>query len=150
MERLQYLTLTGEVRIHTDHANLVFIFNPTSLNPHLGEQQISKIHCWAIKLSAYDYSCVHIAGERNMWADLMTRWGATPQNVRRDLTVPLKSEHLEENRLDLPADVRAAQGLLTPKQHQDLGLVGDGMRNIWTLDRLVYVSDKLLISAREF
>lgn len=123
MERLQHLTLTGEVRIHTDHANLVFIFNPSSLNPHLGKQQLAKIHRWAIKLSVYDYSCVHFPGERNVWADLMTRSGAPSGKIRRLLTAPLKSEHLDESLNDLLQDVKATKELLSPKRRQDLGLI---------------------------
>lgn len=54
--------------------NLVIIFNPYSLNLHVGKQHLSKFHRWAIKLSIYEYCCIHFPGERILWNDLITGW----------------------------------------------------------------------------
>ena len=72
----------------------------------------------------------------------MTRWGAPYAKARRILTAPFQSENLDEELTTLFRDVRAAQSLLTPKQCQDLGLAKDIVRDVWTLDELVYVPDK--------
>lgn len=29
---------------------------------------------WAIKLSAYRYVIEHVSGDRNVWADMLSRW----------------------------------------------------------------------------
>lgn len=34
--------------------------------------------CWAVHLSIYDYTCVHIKSEENVWADLLVHWSASP------------------------------------------------------------------------
>ncbi len=61
-------------RIYTDHQNLRFIY---------GTYRTQKINVmcryerWAIKLLKFRYTIEHVPGERNLWADLLSRWGET-------------------------------------------------------------------------
>lgn len=37
---------------------------------------------WALKLSAFKYVVEHIPGEKNVWADMVTRWTVrSPRNA---------------------------------------------------------------------
>lgn len=79
MERISYFTLSGEVFIYTDHLNLVNDLEPQTQSPHLAKHVLSKVQLWGIRLSAFEYSCVHVPGEDNAWDDLLTRWGSPPR-----------------------------------------------------------------------
>ena len=35
---------------------------------------------WALKLSEFRYVVEHFPGERNIWADMLTRWAVKPRN----------------------------------------------------------------------
>ena len=58
----------------TDHRNLLFIFAPLALEPALGRHVVSKVQRWALFLSRYSYVIEHIAGDENVFADILTRW----------------------------------------------------------------------------
>ena len=79
MTRLDYMTIGRTVSIFTDHANLVFIYNPYGSRPSIARHIASKLLRWAIKLSAFKYVVEHIPGELNVWADMMTRWAVKPR-----------------------------------------------------------------------
>jgi len=66
------------VSLFTDHANLVYIFDPYGQNPSIGRHTANKLMRWALKLSAYRYVIEHLPGDRNVWADILTRWGVKP------------------------------------------------------------------------
>ncbi len=73
--RLDYLLLCEQgTRVFTDHRNLLFVFNPRALDPTLGRHKILKVMRWALYLSQYGYTIEHVAGTRNVAADIMTRW----------------------------------------------------------------------------
>jgi hypothetical protein len=63
-----------ELSLFTDHANLIYIFDPTGQNPGIQRHTASKLMRWALRLSGYRYTIEHLAGGRNLWADLLTRW----------------------------------------------------------------------------
>jgi hypothetical protein len=72
-----YLLLAAEnFSILSDHFNLKCMYAPLSLDPSLARHTVSKIRRWALKLATYNYRIEHIAGELNIWTDLLTRWGA--------------------------------------------------------------------------
>ena len=75
-KKMEYLLLATReaVNIFTDHRNLLFVFSPLSLEPNLGRHAIQKVQRWAIYLSQFHYDIMHIDGERNHCADMMTRW----------------------------------------------------------------------------
>ncbi len=73
-EKLEYLFhRENPIHIFTDHRNLMFVFSPLSLEPSLGRAQVSKVQLWAMYLSRFDYAIEHIAGDRNILADILTR-----------------------------------------------------------------------------
>lgn len=79
ISRLDYIVLRPEgFFLFTDHKNLVFIFDPVSVNARIQKHVANKIERWALLLSSFRYTIVHITGEDNCWADLLSRWGATP------------------------------------------------------------------------
>ncbi|KAE9009233.1 hypothetical protein PR001_g16486 [Phytophthora rubi] len=73
---LEYLLLRpGGFRIYCDHANLIYIFDPsTELKRHVRD----KLQRWAMRISGLPYTIEHIAGIDNVWADLVSRWGQQP------------------------------------------------------------------------
>ncbi len=83
MVRLDHFTASGEVSFFTDHANLTYIFDPYGNNPSIGRHTGSKLMRWALKLSAYRYIIEHLPGERNVWADMLTRWAVKPRSSDR-------------------------------------------------------------------
>ena len=76
--RLDYMLLQlSGFWLFTDHKTLTFIFNPVAVNPNMAKHVASKIERWSMKLAAFRYHIVRITGEENVWADLLSRWGAT-------------------------------------------------------------------------
>jgi Integrase zinc binding domain len=87
-----YLLLSSEqFSILFDHFNLKYMYPPLSLDPSLARHTVSKIQRWALKLATYNYRIEHIAGELNVWTDLLTRWGAA---VTRTTSTPRKDSTL--------------------------------------------------------
>jgi len=78
MTKLEYLIAGKEVSLFTDHANLIYIFDPVGQNPGIARHTANKLMRWALKLSGYRYVIEHLAGERNVWADILTRWAVKP------------------------------------------------------------------------
>lgn len=76
VERLDFLLIRAKpFYIITDHRNLQFIFGS---NTHLRQATRHKISRWALSLTSFNYHILHIDGERNVWADLLSRWGQPP------------------------------------------------------------------------
>ena len=73
--------------LYTDHNNLIFLFDPLSVVPDLSQTTLRKVLRWAVRLSIYNYTCFHIKGSDNVWADLLGRWSA-PSTVRRLVHIP--------------------------------------------------------------
>lgn len=57
----------------TDYKKLVFLFDSLPVVPDLSQSPSRKVIGWAVRLPAYNYVCVHISGNENDWADLMSR-----------------------------------------------------------------------------
>ena len=89
LERMHWLVATSAgFDLYTDHNNLIFIFDPLSIIPDLSQPSVRKVLRWAVRISAYNYICFHIKGLENIWADLLTRWAASP-TVRRLVKIPV-------------------------------------------------------------
>jgi len=74
-DRLDYMLLSeNDTRIFTDHLNLLFIFNPLAVDPTLKRHIVSKVQRWSMALYRFSYVIEHIPGEKNIMADIMTRW----------------------------------------------------------------------------
>ena len=74
MTKLHHITASGTVSVHTDHSNLTYIFDPYGRNPGIAKHTANKLLRWALKLASYRYCIEFISGERNVWADILTRW----------------------------------------------------------------------------
>ena len=79
VRKLDYILLRPEgFCLFTDHKNLVFIFNPHMASPPLAKHKVTKIERWAMQLAGFRYTIMHIPGEENCWADLLSRRGSAP------------------------------------------------------------------------
>ncbi|KAH9117954.1 hypothetical protein LEN26_012317 [Aphanomyces euteiches] len=91
LKRADYLLhKPGGFALFTDHANLKFIFNPTSVNAAIPKYTAAKLDRWALLLMGYDYTIYDIAGGANVWADLLSRWGTNSPTICPIVHVPLK------------------------------------------------------------
>ena len=55
----------------------MYIFAPAASTKHIPRHVANKIERWALTLAAYLYTIIHIPGDANTWADLLTRWIAS-------------------------------------------------------------------------
>lgn len=55
--------------------------------PDIGQTKTRKVLRWAIRLSLYNYVCIHISGNDSVWADLMNRW-TIAATIRRLVIIP--------------------------------------------------------------
>jgi hypothetical protein len=64
--------------VYTDCRNLVYLYAPSVVNSSVRRFTSQKLERWAMQLGGYTYTIHHIAGDDNVWPDLMTRWGHAP------------------------------------------------------------------------
>ena len=96
--------------LYTDHNNLIYIFDPTSVVTDISQTTIRKVLRWAVRLSVYNYTCVHINGTDNVWADLLGRWSAALPTIQRLVYVPeLPSSSAEDFEWPTAVDLYKAQ-----------------------------------------
>ena len=83
--RLEYLLLREQgFRLFADHRNLLFLFDPAYRPSEMKKYKEDKLERWALRLHAFPFTLEHITGEKNVWADMLSRWAA-----------PRKNQHLE-------------------------------------------------------
>lgn len=71
-QRLEYLLeCEHTTRVFTDHRNLLFMFNYTTLETSLGRHKVLKVVSWALFISAFTYRIEHVQGDKNTLADIM-------------------------------------------------------------------------------
>jgi RNase H-like domain found in reverse transcriptase/Integrase zinc binding domain len=76
-DRLDFFLLhPNGFSLFCDRRNLQYIFDPLTTNPGLARNSASKLFRWALMLSVLSYTIEFLPGDSNVWADLMTRWGA--------------------------------------------------------------------------
>ena len=74
-DKLDYLLMSERpAHVFTDHRNFLFVFAPLALEPAQGRHLVSKVQWWALFLSRNSYVIEHIAGDENVFADILTRW----------------------------------------------------------------------------
>ena len=77
--RLDYLLHRRKgFTIFTDHRNLQYIFDPACRQPKTSRAVSDRLERWALQLRSFDYDIEHLSGVENVWADLLSRWGASP------------------------------------------------------------------------
>ena len=89
IDRMHWLAATPDgFDLYTNHNNLIFLFDPLAVVDDMSQSSLRKVLRWAVNLSVYNYTCYHIKGEDNVWADLLTRWSTVPSTVRRLVRIP--------------------------------------------------------------
>lgn len=90
-KRLDYLFACDPcIRIFTDHRNLLFTFNPYAVEPSTPRQKVLKVLRWALFLSTFNYTIEHVAGDLNIFPDILTRW---MQGYRSNRSSVLRVQH---------------------------------------------------------
>lgn len=73
--------------LYTYQNNLIFLSDPIGILPDISQDALSKVLLCAVRMSMYDYTCIHIRGVYNIWADLLTRW-TIPVSIHRLVSIP--------------------------------------------------------------
>ncbi|KAG6592663.1 uncharacterized protein IUM83_12542 [Phytophthora cinnamomi] len=72
-DELDYMLAREEgFHIYCDHSNLIQLFSP---DKEVKQHVKGKLQRWVLKLIGCRYVIHHIAGEVNLWADIISRWG---------------------------------------------------------------------------
>lgn len=74
--------------LYTDHNKLIFLFDPLSFVSDMSQTTLRIVHRWPLRLSLYRYTCYHMEGDNNVWADLLTRWSSAQPTVRLLVRLP--------------------------------------------------------------
>ncbi|KAE9353529.1 hypothetical protein PR003_g3818 [Phytophthora rubi] len=84
--------------LFTDHRNLRYIFAPTAVSSAVPKYTADKLHRWSLLLMSLEYEIHDIAGDANVWAYLLSRWGSAFTTVAaiRLTSLPV-SPQLDEN-----------------------------------------------------
>ena len=77
-------------RIYCDHQNIVTLFHPEKESAALSKMAIDKVYRWLYHLGHYRITHMeHLPGQRNLWADLLSREGHPtygPKRSREDFS----------------------------------------------------------------
>ncbi|OWZ14126.1 hypothetical protein PHMEG_00012437 [Phytophthora megakarya] len=77
---LEYLLLRHKgFRLYCDHANLIHLSSPSmDVKQHVHD----RLQRWSLRLLGLHYTIEHLSGEKNLWADMVSRW--QPQSILHD------------------------------------------------------------------
>ena len=92
--------------LFTDHRNLCYIFDPKATNPLAGKHTASRLERWAMRLIGLRYTIEFIPGDKNVFADLLTRWGAPAPTVvlKSILFIEKKPRYLQQDAFVWPTE----------------------------------------------
>ncbi|DBA01089.1 TPA: hypothetical protein N0F65_001717, partial [Lagenidium giganteum] len=124
-------------RIFCDHANLIQVFAPSKeIKQHIR----GKLQRWALRLVEYHYTLEHIAGEDNVWADIVKRV-TTLSELQTSQLRPLQDEEFV---WPTQAQIRAAQ----LRHKSDLPVGAHEIDGLWRMNDKVWIpsSDKELVT----
>jgi len=78
------LQCPGGFQLYTDHRNLTYLFNSDTKVADGNKQSAARLERWMKSMRGFEYQIHHIPGEHNVFADLLSRWGAdsVPDAVR--------------------------------------------------------------------
>jgi hypothetical protein len=100
VERLDYLLIRSKpFYLMTDHRNHTFVFSD---NLSLKAATRHKISRWALQLMSFNYIIIHVPGEQNEWADLLSRW-AQPKEILHMRYMPLHPYAEEDTTTRMPS-----------------------------------------------
>ena len=117
--RLSHLLVRrGGFRMFTDHRNLRYIFNPVGVVSQVSKPQADRLERWAVYLRCFEYTIEHIAGELNVWADMLSRWApGTQQHLeQRERTRDTARSEIPERAAAVTLRVRSDR-ILTEAGH---------------------------------
>ena len=102
----------------TDHRNLRYIFNPVGVVSQVSKPQADRLERWAVYLRCFEYTIEHIAGELNVWADMLSRWApGTQQHLeQRERTRDTARSEIPERAAAVTLRVRSDR-ILTEAGH---------------------------------
>ncbi|KAE9169427.1 hypothetical protein PF004_g28182 [Phytophthora fragariae] len=80
------LVREGGFHGYCDHSNMVKLFSP---DHEVKQHARGKLQRWALTLVGYRYVIHHIAGENNLWVDILSRWGQ-PADATAGTTLAVK------------------------------------------------------------
>ena len=75
------LYVTDGFAIYIDHRNLQYIYNPAGRGGVVLKPTADRLERWALYLRSFEYTIENIAGEDNVWADLLSRWAHGTQEA---------------------------------------------------------------------
>ena len=141
VDRFRHFLIRPEgFRVFTDHRNLAYLF---SADPTQKLPARSRLARWAMRLQAYRYTIEHIAGEDNLWADLLSRWGANQVKfacravkTRRSVETPRISPLKE---LPLPQPEQIVKAQTNTKPPDDAAF--EKKEGIWYHDDRIWIPD---------
>ncbi|KAH9137013.1 hypothetical protein AeRB84_018060 [Aphanomyces euteiches] len=90
-KRMDFLLLRPNgFKLYTDHRNLTFLYDPHSCSRDVARYTAEKVQRWGLVMMGFNYTIHHIDGEDNVWADLLSRWGAQhiPPSVQALHVIP--------------------------------------------------------------
>ena len=71
-------------RVYCDHKNIVTLFHPEMESAKLSKIAIDKVYRWLYHLGHYRITHMeHLPGQRNLWADLLSRDGHPTYGEKR-------------------------------------------------------------------
>ena len=80
-DRLNYLLhRTLGFYIVSDNKTLCHIMQPNGYKIDAKKNIMDRIFRWGLKFSGYSYQTIHLDGDHNYYADLVSRWGSQPLN----------------------------------------------------------------------
>ena len=89
-------------RVYCDHANIVSLWKPDTINPPLSRSALDKVHRWLYTLSYYKITHMeHLPGQDNIWADMLSRWGQPGYHVDRKEKETIKVKAFQNRFLNL-------------------------------------------------
>lgn len=139
LQRMHWLAATpAGFDLFTDHNNLFYLFDPLSIVPDMSQTTLRKVLRWAVWLSAYNYTCIHIRGTENVWADLLGRWSPPPA-IRHLIRIPaLPSAAADDYEWPTVHEIETAQTETTQTRDQNLvksdGIWQTSSGSIWIPD----------------
>lgn len=78
LQRMHWLPTTStRFDLFTGHNNLVYLVGSCSIVTAMSQTSLRKVLRWAVRLSAYNYTCMHNRGTEIVCADLLGRLGTT-------------------------------------------------------------------------
>lgn len=89
-ERMHWLlAIPDGFDLFSDHHKIFFTFDPLSIMPDLSQSSVKEVWRRTVRMTIYNYTCLHIKGPQNVLADLLGRWSSSSTRVRCTIKIPV-------------------------------------------------------------